>query len=422
MSPHPFATRRYGTVRRGLGAVVVMGLALLVAACGATTTGGGGAKPTATPKPTATATPVPPCASWRIVSSPNATQYSDSALNSVSAVSSGSAWAVGGSHTDGIAEQSLIEQWDGSAWRPVANPANVTLFKVVAISANDVWALGYNITMRGEHAGGALVIEHWNGTTWSVTPSPIPSQNNAFLLGMTAVSSTDVWAVGQTYPTPDVSLPFAERWDGTTWQQVAGPALPGVTESLFYGVTRIPGTSQLWAVGYTLKGPRPAYQQPLIERWDGAAWRVVSNPALPAGSFAGALRGVVALSATDAWAVGDYTASDHTIRTLIAHWDGATWQVAASPDTWGTLMNVAAAGAHDVRAVGYASSGDGNTQHLLIQQWNGASWQTATGPEPANAAYSHLNDIAADGAGGFWAVGTFTIEGGGLQTLAEHCP
>lgn len=415
--------RRDGSLWRAISAILVIGLMLTIAACGASKTGGGGASPSPTPKPTATATPIPiPSASWRIVSSPRIPQYQDSELRAVSATSPSSVWAVGDSYTDGIAEQNLVEQWDGAAWRSISYPTGLALSNVLAISPNDVWAIGYNITPRHERGGGVLVVVHWNGTAWNTVPSPIPSENNAFLLGMAAVSSNDVWMVGQTYPTPFVSLPLTERWDGVSWKIVANAELPGVTESLLHSATHIPGTNQLWAVGYALKGPRPAYEQPLIERWDGASWQAVSGPALPSGSFGGELKGVVALSATDAWAVGNYTASDHTVRALIAHWDGSSWQVAASPDKWGTLQSVAAAGPRDVRAVGYLASGDGNTRHTLIEQWDGASWQIVPSAEPAGAAYGVLNGVATDGTSAFWAVGSFYEPGGHLQPLIERCP
>jgi hypothetical protein len=356
------------------------------------------------------------------VSSPNVANYQDSALRAVSVVSSSSAWVVGGSNTDGLAENSLIEQWAGGAWRAVENPAGFTLSSVVAISADDAWAIGYNVTPRHGHGGGVLVTVHWNGTAWSSVPIQSPSENNAFILSLAAVAANDVWAVGQTYPTPFVSLPLTERWDGTTWQVIANPEMPGVTESLLNGVARIPGTNQLWAVGYALWGPRPGSEQPLVERWDGASWRVIPGPTLPNGAFGATLKGVVALSATDAWAVGDYTASDHTIRTLIAHWNGSAWEVVTSPDTWGSLNGVAAAGPHDVRAVGHVTSGDGNTRHALIEQWNGSSWQTVKSAEPAGAAYSALSGVATDGTSAFWAVGSFYESGGGLQPLIERCP
>lgn len=418
MSQRTLASSRQGVQRLRRGATaLVMGLALLVAACGAGPQTG--PAPTATPKPSATPTPVP-CTTWRVVSSPNQTQYASSTLNAVSAVSQSAAWAVGGSTTDGVAERSLIEQWDGSAWRIVRNASAISFSSMVIVSPNDVWAVGYNRTPR--QTGFISQFEHWNGAQWSIVPSPNSDQPNNFILSMAAVATNDVWAVGKDLSS-DIGLPLIERWNGTSWQVVATPPLPSVSDSALNSVARIPGTANLWAVGYTLKAPRPAYNQPLIERWDGGAWHVVAGPALPSGAFGGELRGVVALSPTDAWAVGDYTASNHTIRTLIMHWNGISWQVAASPDTWGSLTSVAAAGAHDVRTVGHIAIGDGNNQHALIGQWDGASWRMLRGPEPGTVSSSNLGSIATDSAGNYWAVGSsYGTGSSGDRTLILHCP
>jgi hypothetical protein len=60
----------------------------------------------------------------------------------------------------------LIEHWDGSQWSLVAPPAvgNSTLYGVDALASDDVWAVG------GAH--GDSLVEHWDGTGWSVAPSP----------------------------------------------------------------------------------------------------------------------------------------------------------------------------------------------------------------------------------------------------------
>lgn len=400
--------------RRRSAATLMLGLALLLAACGSA---GVATKPTPTP----TKTPTPACTTWRIVPSPNQTQYASTTLNAVSAVSQSAAWAVGGSTTDGLAEKSLIEQWDGSTWHIVSNPSTISFSSVVAVSSDDVWAVGYNRTPR---AGFVFVsqFEHWNGIQWNIVPSPNANQPSNFVLSIAAVAANDVWAVGKDLSS-NTGLPLTERWNGTSWQVVANPTLPGVSDSELDAVARIPGTSQLWAVGYVLRGPRPAYNQPLIERWAGSAWQVIAVPALPSGAFGGELRGVVALSPTDAWAVGNYTASNHTIRTLIMHWNGTAWQVAASPDTWGSLVSVAAAGPHDVRAVGHIAIEDGDNQHALIAQWDGTSWHMLRGPEPGTVGSSNLASIATDGAGNFWAVGSsYSNANSGDRTLTVHCP
>lgn len=320
----------------------------------------------------------------------------------------------------------LIEQWDGSSWRIVASPGSGYLNSVAAVSSRDVWAVGNAVSGQGVESQVTTLVEHWNGTQWSVVPTS--NETASSLTSVAALDANTVWAVGAYSPTAGGSLPLFERWDGTVWRVVAGPALPGVTESILNAVARIPGTNQLWAVGYTLKGPRPAYEQPLIERWDGTVWRVIAGPALPDGAFGVKLHGVVALSATNAWAVGEYTASDHTIRLFIAQWDGATWRSVSIPEAaniaHSALLSVAATGAHDVRAGGYYFSdvNSNSVSQALVMRWNGAAWDVVTLPAPEGVDYTAIGAMTTDGAGGFWAAGNYLHpDTGSTSTLIERC-
>src|SRR5205823_4783917 len=90
------------------------------------------------------------------------------------------------------------------------------------------------------------LIEHWNGTTWSLVTSPNPNGNGT-LLGVAAVSKSNVWAVGTFNNTAGSSHTLIEHWNGTTWSHVTSPN-PNGGSSLF-GVARVLATSQLWAVG-----------------------------------------------------------------------------------------------------------------------------------------------------------------------------
>jgi hypothetical protein len=58
---------------------------------------------------------------------------------------------------------------------------------VTALSASDAWAVG----VAYSSTNATPLTEHWNGTQWSIIPSPI--QGNGSLDG----TSTDVWAVGE---------------------------------------------------------------------------------------------------------------------------------------------------------------------------------------------------------------------------------
>ncbi|HEY1389700.1 MAG TPA: hypothetical protein VGF38_14250 [Ktedonobacterales bacterium] len=403
-------------------AALVLGLALLVSACGiGPTGGGGGTTSTPTPKPTATATPVP-CTTWRIVSSPNTASPPYNSLSAVATFSPTNAWAVGGSFTDGGPARSLIEQWDGTSWHITSSPGIDGLNAVAALSASDVWAVG---SLINHQPRPSTLIEHWNGTQWSIVTSPNPGPLSDTLNAVVAIAASDVWAVGESVTGNNATQPLILRWNGTKWQVVSSAVPAGATASHFNAITRIAGTSQLWAVGSVRIGPPPTgalgYFQPLIERWDGTAWQIIASPALPAGAFAGELKGVVALSTTDAWAVGDYTARDHTNHTFIAHWDGSAWKMATSPDGMGTLSSVAASNSHDVRAVGYLMSDEGSRRQPLIERWDGTAWQVMTSPEPTGSRITSLNGITTDSAGNFWVVGSWTGADRVSKTLTLHC-
>ncbi len=64
---------------------------------------------------------------------------------------------------------SLIERWDGTAWRRVPSPApaGTILSDVAVISERSAWAVGYTKAGNGD-----TVILRWNGTAWKTGASP----------------------------------------------------------------------------------------------------------------------------------------------------------------------------------------------------------------------------------------------------------
>src|SRR5947209_7846495 len=104
---------------------------------------------------------------------------------------------------------------EAAAWTVVSSPTvsgGSELHAVTAISTNDVWAVGESF---GAGSPSQTLIEQWNGRKWSVVSSPnIGTQNNE-LSGVTAVSATDIWAVGFFQATsggPQQTLTL--HWDG----------------------------------------------------------------------------------------------------------------------------------------------------------------------------------------------------------------
>jgi hypothetical protein len=229
---------------------------------------------------------------WSVVPSANPDETQD--LYGVAAVSSNDVWAVGTfSNYSPFGYGALIEHWNGTSWASVPNPATTGLHGVAAVSTDDVWAVG-----------GAQIL-HWDGSAWSVVPSP---QGDYYLQSVAAVSASDVWAVGYQEVASGEGYyddPLVEHWDGSSWS-VAGSATDGGQGYLF-GVTAQSATS-VWAVG-DLGGLSFA------EKWDGAQWTRV--PSGNVGTSNNTFQAVAAKSGT-VWAVGEWyqAASPYQAQTL----------------------------------------------------------------------------------------------------------
>jgi hypothetical protein len=180
---------------------------------------------------------------WTIVPSPNQGTYSSS-LTAIAAISANDVWAVGNFVVQG-AFRTLVEHWDGSTWTIVPSPNQGTysssLAAIAAISANDVWAVG--------DGSSKTLVEHWNGSTWTIVPSPNQGLGNNYLRGVTAVSANDLWAVGQSYNwSAGAYQTLVEHWDGSTWTIVPSPNQGTEVDSL-YAVAAV-SASEVWAVGF----------------------------------------------------------------------------------------------------------------------------------------------------------------------------
>ena len=180
---------------------------------------------------------------WQVVPSPSSSSEADN-LQSVSVVSAKDIWAVGTIYAGGSSVYDPeIEHWNGSKWSIVASPASgpfTTLNSVVAISANNVWLVGT--------ANNQTLVEHYNGSSWSVVSSPNVGTGLNYLASVTVVSANDIWAVGYYVNSSNVDQTLIEQWNGTSWNIVQSPNV-GKSNSLLNGVSAVPGTSQVWAVG-----------------------------------------------------------------------------------------------------------------------------------------------------------------------------
>lgn len=332
-------------------------------------------------------------------------------LDAVSARSASDVWAVGNTDQD-----TLILHWNGTRWSRFASPSpgtNDKLTGVSAVSAADVWAVGYYEVPCDFGARQKTLILHWNGASWSQVPSPNPGTCDNELDAVSADSATDAWAVG-FYATPgDRSLIL--HWDGTAWSRVRSPNATGF-DNVLNGVSAVSATDA-WAVGVIFHNA--ACFCTVALHWDGVSWSRVPSPS--PGSVASQLNGVSADSATDAWAVGWQDPGAANYKTLILRWNGANWSQVPSPNpnpsAPDVLNGVSARSATDAWAVGeYTDKNVSSQSDALILHWNGTRWSkapTPIAPAPQLALYG-ASTISATNA---WAVGQFGIS---ARTLALH--
>jgi hypothetical protein len=139
---------------------------------------------------------------------------------------------------------------------------DVVLRDVVAIAADDAWAVG---------DGG--IATHWDGAHWA--SQHLGGLHSPDLNGIAAASSEDVWTVGGVI-VQDAFRGFATHWDGTHWRREVIPGYPG--EAILQDVA-IRSTSEAYAVGrWFAVTPGGRRGGGVIVHWDGGAWRRVPVP------------------------------------------------------------------------------------------------------------------------------------------------
>lgn len=296
------------------------------------------------------------------------------------------------------------------SWCAVASPNPGTgddyLSGVAALSQRDAWVVGsYS---NGANGADRTLVEHWNGANWSVIASPNVGSGNNSLEAVTAISATNMWAVGLFNMKKDVSQPLIEHWDGVRWQVVSGPEVKnstGVADSLLMGVTAI-APDDIWAVGSYNSGTIGPFL-PIYEHWNGIKWSLIFTPTtFPAG---GNLNAVAASSSTNAWTVG-FSVQGNGSSALLAHWDGSRWNIvhdAAAGKIF--LGGVAVLAADNAWAVGQAVTTDaqGDITHTLIEHWDGTHWNVVSSPNPGSRTdQPTLFAVAGSPASNVWAVGT----------------
>jgi hypothetical protein len=319
--------------------------------------------------------------SWNIVPGATLPANNGSGLGAIAVIprTHGNLWAVG-YYQDSTTSfyDTLIEQWNGTSWSvipsPNYNPAtNYNMLQgVVALSPTNAWAVG--LILNTQNYTAQTLIEHWNGTAWKIAKSIGPSTSNNVLVSVTALAANNVWGVGYYSDGNGFDESLTMHWNGSLWATIASPNVQtDINYNYLYGVAKIPGTSDLWAVGNNSPEACPCNNQTLIEQWNGSNWSIVSSPN-STSQYNSDLYSVAALSATNAWAVGETSDSNYqNEQTLIEQWDGTQWSIVGSPNVASEsnyLYSVAAVpNSQNLWSVGY--SVDSNSVDYTLAEYYG---------------------------------------------------
>lgn len=331
---------------------------------------------------------------WNIVPSPNAST-GDNYLSAVDAISNNDVWAVGYYLTMGR-YLTLTQHWDGTQWSivPSPNPGlhDNYLYSISAVSPTDIWAVG---TFNNDPVYSAthLLTLHWDGTQWNVISNPDPGGNYAnSLYSVKAFASADVWSTG--FYRYNSWYDLRMHWTGQ-WVVSSTPAQP---YGYLYGIDGL-SSGDIWTVG----GSRfTSYAIPLIEHFTNGTWTIMSAPT-PSQSEDSFLYGVTVIASDDIWAVGSRGNYGQPQHSFAEHWDGTQWSLMPVPDR-GKLSGIKALAPNDIWAVG-----EGAFLH-----WDGATWTPIT--DLANGGLTGIDALAPDN---IWAVGTQVVDGI-KKTLIEH--
>lgn len=200
-------------------------------------------------------------------------------LQAVSMPSPGKAWAVGDFINGKFQQQTLIEHFDGTVWSAVPSPSlgalqNI-LYGVAAITDTDVWAVGADQDANGVWH---TLTEHWNGTAWSVVNAVDAGTSGNQFYAIKALASNNVYAVGQQAGGGFPSQALIEHWNGTSWSVVTSPA-DASASALPLGITATAASLTLVGEQETGTAPYTSY----VASGAPTALSIQSTPALGAG-------------------------------------------------------------------------------------------------------------------------------------------
>ena len=199
---------------------------------------------------------------------------------------------------------------------------------------------------------------------------PVPGTGS--VSQVSCASSSFCMAVGSLEGGPGGTEALIDAWDGTAWSVLPSPTVAGGTWNSLSGVS-CPSPSFCVAVG-SFEGP-PGGIESLVEAWDGSAWSVTQGAVLNGGNW-NRLNAVACTSASFCAAVGDAEGGPGGTEAVAELFDGTAWSASTMPlvdgGRWNSLSAVHCAAPGACAATGTYQSDQGDA--ALGEHWDGTSW------------------------------------------------
>lgn len=333
----------------------------------------------------------------------------------------GAVWAVGYAEPINVTGTPAYEgnrygismRFDGRAWVMVDVPYTgqaTTLTAVAQTGGGDVWAVGYNATIKGDQP----IVLHFTGKAWEVVPTPtkyaiVPAPVTPIslrLTGVTMMGPNMPMVTGYTTIGNQVR-PIAMRFgantgpapgDGWDWWDLS--MLRDSTQMV--SITAVSPT-EAWAVGtYPVPGLSGPDTRSVLVTYNGTEWALFDD--MP-GTFTS-----VAATSTQVFVVG------HTDNLSVASTMALAYgkmvpigQRIKTPnlDVDHNFLNAVIVAGGEVYAVGYAGIPTNDVeQTALVLRYNGYAYEQVSTPRVGTV--DQLNGVAMGPGGTLWAVGSAT--------------
>lgn len=273
-----------------------------------------------------------------------------------------------------------------------------SLTAVSAVSTTDVYAVGWQCNAC---TYDSPLLYHYDGTSWSTQSITEPSGVVSFIPNaVLAFGDSGIWVAGDYFDTNNSKRePLVEKWNGSSWIVKYDPIDTGSTQ--LYAISGSSNTD-VWVAGYT-----NGNGSVLLSHWDGTSFTDASSlPSLSGSDFR--LYGLASASSSDVMTVGTYLDTNSHGKNIAWHYNGTSWsgtgpnQPSSTDNELRAVTSIPGTSSHYL-AVGQEDDSLLGTQ-TLAESYNGSSWTTLSTQNQGNGPI--LFGVSAVGSGNIWAVGS----------------